>query len=92
MPNDKFKTQLPGWCEEFGMFYTHIDEKCEHGSLRRSCEICERDEQIKELEAEVATLTAKRNRLREALNDIIDFRYHAGYMEEIARTALKEEE
>jgi CRISPR/Cas system-associated protein Cas10 (large subunit of type III CRISPR-Cas system) len=25
---------------------------CEHGSLRRKCEICERDERIKELERE----------------------------------------
>jgi len=24
---------------------------CEHGSLRRKCEICERDERIKELES-----------------------------------------
>ena len=26
------------------------DLVCEHGSLRRKCEICERDERIKELE------------------------------------------
>jgi len=29
---------------------------CPHGSLRRSCEICERDERIAELEADVARL------------------------------------
>ncbi len=33
---------------------------CEHGSLKRKCEICERDERIEELEAEV-------NRLREII-------------------------
>ena len=29
---------------------------CEHGSLRRSCEICERDERIKELEDRLSDL------------------------------------
>lgn len=26
---------------------------CEHGSLRRSCEVCERDDRIRQLEAEL---------------------------------------
>lgn len=31
-------------------------DECEHGSLRRSCELCERDAEIQRLRARVAAL------------------------------------
>jgi hypothetical protein len=41
----------------------YISAVCAHGSLRRACPICERDE-------EIATLTAERDRAVEALREI----------------------
>jgi len=49
------------------------DLVCEHGSLRRKCEICERDERIKELE--------------EALREIVALKWGAFGSSEPARIA-----
>ena len=42
-----------------------MTDECKHGSLRRSCEICERDEEIERLREEV-------ERLRELLQEAVD--------------------
>ena len=41
-----------------------MSDECKHGSLRRSCEICERDVEIERLRAEV-------DRLERALNGAV---------------------
>jgi hypothetical protein len=43
----------------------HNERDCEHGRLRRACEICE-------LLAEINELLAEINELREALSEIAD--------------------
>jgi len=44
------------------------DRPCGHGSLRRSCELCRRDEGIATLRADVARLTAENADLRDKLD------------------------
>ena len=48
---------------------------CEHGSLAHKCEICERDDEIDDLKAELATLKATLERERQ-LNVYL---YNQGY-------------
>lgn len=40
-------------------------DECQHGSLRRQCEICERDETIERLQRELAIVTRDRDTLLE---------------------------
>lgn len=44
---------------------------CDHGSLVRSCEVCERDERIKELEVEVKELTNENHKVFELVQEKI---------------------
>jgi len=44
------------------------DLVCEHGSLRRKCELCERDERIKELGEELTAIKHEAWRLVQVLN------------------------
>jgi hypothetical protein len=43
---------------------------CSHGSLRRSCELCERDARIAELEAECERLRARSAENEQTLSDV----------------------
>ena len=47
--------------------------ECEHGQLARSCNICEYEREIAELNARVKELEAENKRLREALDLVISF-------------------
>ena len=42
---------------------------CEHGSLRRKCEICERDERIKELEERLRIARIERDGAQAYIRD-----------------------
>ena len=44
-----------------------MSDECKHGSLRRSCEICERDVEIERLRAELATAN---KRIEELTRDL----------------------
>lgn len=70
------------------------DLVCEHGSLRRKCEICERDERIKELEARVEGLEEEATRRRldycQVVSENIGHRGRITKLEELLRRAYNE--
>jgi hypothetical protein len=48
-----------------------MSDECHHGSLRRSCEICERDEEIARLRAELDEVRSAGIELGKSLNEIL---------------------
>lgn len=64
---------------------------CEHGQLARSCDVCERDERIRELQTERDALVAYVERLKEGLHQaLVHWGYHCTPEDEAAyRECLK---
>ena len=53
-----------------------LGEVCEHGSLARSCEICERDQELAALRARVAALEAALRKASNELREVAGFTNH----------------
>ena len=47
-----------------------MSNQCDHGHLRRSCELCQRDEEIEQLKAERDALLAEVERLKGVSYDL----------------------
>lgn len=64
------------------------DKICEHGKLRRSCEVCERDARIAELEAECERLRGFLTQIRRYAVEHDDHEGVSDHMMEITEAAL----
>jgi len=63
-----------------------MSDECKHGSLRRSCEICERDVEIERLRAELAEKDKRIEELEENIRTVVEDPYYLRFL----GNALKE--